>query len=170
MAEPPRAPGGQFTKPPDEGNAQSIPPNPPARETVWVACKLPHGLLLRTFHFETVWEPVMGGGTREVKIARVHGPEVRIRGNTFPYGTVPNWPIEGGFGFTANVDKAFWDEWVEQNKDHPAVKNRLIWAMPDINSMTDEAKKLASVKSGLEPLDPQNLPKGIEPADRRVNP
>jgi hypothetical protein len=163
--QPPRAPGGQFQP------AKPAEPEPAlAREVVWVACKMPHGLILRLFHLEDTYEPVMGGGTREVKIARQHGVEVRIRGNTFPYGTVPNWRIEGGFGITENVDKAFWDEWIEQNRELPAVKNRLIWAFPDIKSTLEEAKKMESLKSGLEPLDPQNLPRGIEPANRSANP
>jgi hypothetical protein len=141
-----------------------------AGDKVIVACKLPHGLLLRLFHFERVYQPVMGGGTREVDEARQHGVVVRLKGNTFPFGTVPQHRIIGGFGITEDVSKAFWDEWIAQNKEHPAVKNRLIFAMPQLDSVIDEAKQMESIKSGLEPLDPQNLPKGIEPAQRSPNP
>jgi hypothetical protein len=138
---------------------QYEPPQPPARETVWVACKLPHGLILRLFHFEKSYEAVMGGGVRETAIARQHGDTVRLNGNTFPFGTMPRHRIEGGFGITENVSKAFWDEWWSQNQELAAVKNRLIFAFPDVSSTTDEAKKMESVKSGLEPLDPQKLPR-----------
>jgi hypothetical protein len=179
MPEPPRAPGGQFAKPAEPPNTIVDMPGAPnadpgkgrtAGDKVIVACKMPHGLILRVFRMEKTYEPVMGGGTREVDIARVYGTAVRIRGNTFPYGTVPNWQIVGGFAITPNVDKNFWDEWLEQNRELLAVKNRLIFAMPQLDSVVDEAKQMASLKSGLEPLDPQNLPKGIEPADRRPNP
>jgi hypothetical protein len=115
-------------------------------------------------------EPVLGGGTRETRIARVHGPELRIRGNTFPYGTVPSYHIVCGYAITENVDKSFWDQWLEQNRDHLAVKNKLIFAFEKLDDTVSEARKLETVKSGLEPLDPQNLPKGIEPAQRSANP
>jgi hypothetical protein len=173
-----RNPGGRFQRSEPANTIVDTPGEPnadpgkgrTAGDKVIVACKMPHGLILRLFRFEDTYEPVMGGGTREVKVARPIGEAVRIRGNTFPYGTVPNWPIEGGFGFTFDVDKAFWDEWLEQNRELLAVKNRLIWAMPQLDSAVAKAKELKSLKSGLEPLDPQNLPKGIEPADRRANP
>jgi hypothetical protein len=139
-------------------------------DTVWVACKMPHGLILRLHHFETVHEPVMGGGTREVKVARQHGAVVRIKGNRMPYGIIPEHRIVDGFAITENVPKKFWDEWLSQNQELLAVKNRLVFAFDTLGDTVDEAKKMASLKSGLEPLDPDNLPRGIEPANRSANP
>jgi hypothetical protein len=141
---PPRAPGGQFAKPAE--------PEPgPARDTVWVACKMPNGLIPRLHRFEKMREPVMGGGTREVEIARPTGESVRVRGNTFPYGTVPNWIIEGGFGFT-QIDKVFWDQWLEQNKELAVVKNRLLWAFPEINSPGRSQKLVPQIGAGAADL------------------
>jgi hypothetical protein len=136
--------------------------------TVTVACKLPHGLILRLFRMETRNEPVMGGGTREVQVATQVGEPVVIKGYAAPFGQVPSVPIEGGYALTPNVDADFWAAWVKQNEDHDAVRNRLIFANEKSESAQRKAKDQTKVRSGLEPIDPQRLPKGIEPGNRSV--
>jgi hypothetical protein len=134
---------------------------------VTVACKLPHGLLLRVFDWETRSEPVLGGGIRDVKVAAARPEMVRVRGNAVPFGVVPRWAIEDGFALTPGVDKEFFDLWMEQNRNHAAVRAGLIFAFEKHEDAASEARNRASLKSGMEQLDPQNLPRGIQPADRR---
>jgi hypothetical protein len=131
--------------------------------TVTVACKLPNGLILRGFRMDSVYESVMGGGQREVKIAHEVGEPVYINGNAHLQNEAPNCEISNGAALTHGVDKDFWDLWLSQNKDHLAVKNGLIFAHEKPVNATAEAREKAGVKSGLERLDPSNLPKGIKP-------
>lgn len=132
--------------------------------TVTIACKLPHGLLLRNFKMEETQEPVMGGGFRSVKVARQVGDTVRINGNAHPQDKAPIQTIVQGTGYalTPGVDKEFWDAWLVANKDHMAVRNGLIFAHEKEASAVAEAREKKSVRSGLERLDPDKLPRGIE--------
>lgn len=132
--------------------------------TVTIACKLPSGLLLRVFKMEESQEPVMGGGFRSVKVARQVGETVRINGCAHPQDKAPLQPIVQGTGYalTPGVDKEFWDTWLAQNKDLMAVRNGLIFAHEKEASTVAEAREKKSVRSGLERLDPDKLPSGLE--------
>ncbi|PWT77549.1 MAG: hypothetical protein C5B60_02640 [Chloroflexi bacterium] len=128
---------------------------------VTVACKLPGGLLMRIFAPMTRPEPVMGGGTREVTTWEPTGQGRWARGNAVPYGVVPSWPIVGGYGLTHDVPKDFWDKYLEQNRDSPWIVHHLVFAYEDAAQAAAAAKEKAALKSGLEPLDPDNLPRGL---------
>jgi hypothetical protein len=132
---------------------------------VTVACRLPHGLKLRLFDMVESQEPVMGGGFRKVKIARDTGKSVTINGWAHPQNAAPRMQLVEGFALTPGIDKEFWDAWVIQNKEHDAVKNHLIFAHEKETSTAAEAKEKKSVRSGLERLDPKNLPRGIQKSD-----
>ena len=74
---------------------------------VTVACKHPSGLLLRLFKMEDGFEPVMGGGTRKIKVPVQYGDAVHINGNRKPRNAGENTPtqeIAGGYGLTHGVD------------------------------------------------------------------
>jgi hypothetical protein len=131
-------------------------------KTVIVGCKLPNGLILRIFRFEEQQEPILGGGFRSFKIAKpVDGVEYKLNGVRFPYGTVPDYLIVNGYALTSGIPEDFWKTWVEQNKDALVVKNELIIAHRRTDSIKDQAYDNRKVKSGLEPLDPENPPKGF---------
>jgi hypothetical protein len=150
---------------------QTEPAAPATRKAgakVTVACKLPHGLILRVFGFDTRSEPVMGGGSKEVKVARQIGESVTLNGNAVPFGKAPEHPIIGGYALTHGVDKELFDKWLEQNRDSDLVRNRLIFAYESQDKAVDRAKEHAKARSGLEPIDPDNLPKGIQAADRKA--
>lgn len=132
-------------------------------ETVTVACKLPNGLRMRIFSLQTSQEPVMGGGSREFKIFRETGEEFTIRGWSIEKGSDVNGEIMHGAFLNHGVPKAFWDKWYAQNKDSAFVKEGLIFANDKENSVRAEAKEKKDVRSGLERLDPNKLPKGIKP-------
>lgn len=136
-------------------------------QKVTVACKLPHGLVLRVFEFEETQEPVMGGGTRTAKRAVQRGPRVVINGNATDRGPNPRLKqvVDGtganpGYALTHNVDKDFFDAWLKQNADSDVVVNKLIFAASQPDRVADKAREMVAIKSGLEPVDPANLPKG----------
>ncbi|SRR5258708_5335295 len=132
-----------------------------SEETVTVACKLPHGLIMQLQEKTTQPQPVMGGGLREVDVwvpSNAHAP-ITLYGNAHPQNMAPIADIASGFALTYDVPKDFWDQWVEQNKTLPAVKNGLVFAQPNSRRAKDEAKEKADLKTGFERLDPNNLPK-----------
>jgi hypothetical protein len=133
--------------------------------TVTVACKLPHGLVLRVFNMVEAQEPVMGGGFRKVKVAQERPERAEIKGWAHPQNHAPKAPLIGGFALTAGVDKDLWDTWKTQNAESDLVKNGLIFAHEKADSVQDQAKDQRALRSGLERLDPKKLPRGIEKSD-----
>lgn len=130
--------------------------------TVTVACKVPPGLRLRVFSMEKDHEPVMGGGTREVKIARLAGEAV-INGPATRKENAPACVVVGGYALTSGVNKDLFDKWMEDNKDSPMVKNRLIFAHDRQDSAAGAAKEAHAVRSNMEPLngaDDVRVPRG----------
>ena len=131
--------------------------------TTTVACKIPNGLWLRVFDQIEQHEPVMGGGTRPVKKAILRGEPVRVHGPATPFGEAPKCLIVGGYAHTPNVDADFFAKWLEQNADHDAVKNGLIFASEKRGYVEGESKASESRRSGLEPIAPGSdprIPKG----------
>ena len=109
-----------------------------AGEFVTVACKLPHGLILRVFDMVEVSESVMGGGYRTAKVARERGEQFVVKGWSHPQNAAPTSAIVGGYAITPNIPKDFWELWLSQNKDADYVKNHLIFA--DIKQNSTEAQ------------------------------
>ena len=124
-------------------------------ETVTVALKHPSGLMLRVFDIEEGTEPVMGGGSRPVKIATQRGEMIKINGTPVNGDT----HLNGGFALTHNVPKDFWDLWLKQNEGAEIIKQGLIFSYAAPAKAGDAATERAELKSGLERLDPENLPK-----------
>jgi hypothetical protein len=139
----------------------------PSNATVTVASKFPMDFTLRIFDFVKRYEPVMGGGTREVKIAerRRGSKEFIVQGNSWAQNRGPHQQLHSGYAITSGIPKAFWDEWLEQNKEADYVVNGMLFAHAETASTMSEAREKEKEKSGLERLDPKNLPKGIETAD-----
>lgn len=138
-----------------------------AVRTVTVLLKHPNGLILNLYDMVDDTSPrgpaAMSG---PLKIARKRmgpGTEVRLNGCAEGRGSDPrpNHLIVGGYGVTPNVSKDFWDKWYEDNKDSDLVRNKIIWAMDNHNDATSWAKEHEGVKSGFEPLDPNNLPRNL---------
>jgi hypothetical protein len=129
--------------------------------TVTVACKIPSGLVLRIMEAHDFDEPVLGGGTRTVKLHRQIGDYVQIKGNSAPHG-IP-LVLHGGYALTPNVDADFWAKWLEQNAGTDMVKNNLIYALAREDSAAAKGREQAEIRSGLERLNPEKLPKtGVE--------
>jgi hypothetical protein len=140
--------------------------NEKTAEFVTVACKVPNGLRLRLHTMEETTEQVMGGGSRKVKVARHTGDVVVINGNSHPQNAAPRAQIvdglDNGYALTPNVPKAFWGQWLEQNKNIDMVRNGLVFAHDEHRSVEAEAREKKDVRSGMERLDPKDLPKTIQ--------
>lgn len=108
-------------------------------------------------------------GSTETQEAMVYykvGPVVRIRGLSYPVGSVPDGfgdkpLIVAGFAVTHNVDKIWWDEWFETHQDYPPVKGGFLFAHPNRADAAAIAKDHGGVPQ-FSPIDPKN------PADKRV--
>jgi hypothetical protein len=130
-----------------------------SEETVTVALKHPHGLVLRLHEMVEVQQPVMGGGYRTVKEARPTGEKVLIKGYSVKGSKVPLPAVRGSYALTSNVPKKFWEAWKAQNRDHPYLTGGLIFAAGTENYVEGKAKERNDdIKTGLEPLDPEKLP------------
>lgn len=136
--------------------------------TVVVGCKIPNGLVLQLSTFEQTAEPVMGGGHRDVRVGRKIGDKYVIRGTSIPFGQVPKYLMVGGYALTSGIPEDFWQQWLEQNKDSDIVRRELIVAHPQMESLEDHCRDNESLRTGLEPIDPQNLPRGIQTAQEQT--
>jgi hypothetical protein len=143
-----------------------------------VACKLPHGVILRIFDFEEFDEPMRDGTTRRSTRARpipdlqftVRGTWLGSAGQAYNErnGAVAEL-LPGGYALTMGCPKDIWDRWHEQNKASLLVQNKIIFAHATHSTVSGEAAKLRAVQSGLEPLDRSKpaarMPGGV---DRRL--
>ena len=136
-----------------------------AGNTVIVGCKIPNGLILQLSQMESSREPVMGGGHRDIQTGRKIGPKYLVKGPAFPVGSVPRYLIAGGYALTSGIPEDFWNEWVRQNADADIVKNELIIAHKSMEDVEQHCIDNERVVTGLEPVDPGRLPKGLQTAE-----
>lgn len=129
-----------------------------AEETVTVALKHPHGLILKLYEMVEEEQAVMGGGLRTVKVARQLSGQVRLKGYSEPNAKVAPPATAGTFALTHNVPKAFWEKWLHDNADHPYVVNGLIFAHGTPNYVAGKAAERAALRCGLEPINPEKPP------------
>jgi len=100
--------------------------------TVVVGCKLPNGL-------------IMSLGDKTVNL---NGANSAL--------------VIGGHGITNDVDKSLFDAWLALHADKDFVKNDLVFAHEARKNAEAQAKDQATLESGLEPLLPKDMPKGME--------
>ncbi len=140
----------------------SINTPPPDRdsETVTVACNLPNGIILHLCGEESSFEPLMGGGYREIKRYPRLEETVHVKGCAVDVNALLSGRYEinkvGGYALTTGVPKHFWDRWLDANKETDLVRNKVIFAAISESRVRSEAKEYDKVQSGLEPIDPQN--------------
>jgi len=128
--------------------------------TVSVASKLPMDLILHLHDKVTRHEPVMGGGTRTYDIFQKRFPAQTfvVKGNAYAQNKGPeDKQISAGYAITHGIPKAFWDEWVEQQAEHEAVKNHMVFAHVESASTIAQAKECEATRSGMERLDPNDM-------------
>lgn len=130
--------------------------------TVTVACKMPHGLVLRVFDMVEVQEPLPGGGTKPVPKAQPRPQTVTLKGYLEKYNPeLPPAARGSSFALTHGVDKEFFETWLKQNQDLDLVRNNLVFAMKRVDKA--KLREFEKQRSGLEPVDRARLPKGITP-------
>ena len=146
-------------------------------ETVMVACKLPHGVLLRIFDWQEYDEQQRDGTVKRAKRAIpletefvVRGPWVASAGQAYNRAnSAVAELLPGGYALTHGCPKDLWDRWYDQNRMTALVRNKIIFAHASQPTVNEEACGLRQVKSGMEPLDPRNpaerMPGGV---DRRL--
>lgn len=119
------------------------------KEVIAVGCKLPHGIHMDMHRKGQPIERVTLKGT-----------------NSLQQGALIKVSMIGGFAVTENVPKAFFEAWMKDHEEHPAVKNGLIFHHKQLASVVDMGKERENdVFSGLDPIDPKNTGvKGIQTA------
>jgi hypothetical protein len=141
-----------------------------AGETLTVACRVPNGLVLQVFGSEDWQEPLMGGGYKPVQRAFVRHDmgRVTLNGPARKIGADTPYEIRHGVGLTHGVDAALFNAWLEQNKDSDIVKKGLVFASPKPRDVVAQAKERRGEKSGMEPIDPNNLPPEFQRRTSRI--
>jgi hypothetical protein len=166
-------PRAQRRAPTAPAAAPAVHGTPSAARTVTVACKITNGLILQLCRMVPQREqtPV---GVRDVMIAERTGTAYIIAGPAYPVQPPPGYPrqvqIEGGYALTRGIPKDFWDQWLEQNKDAPFVKNGHVFAQPTMDSVIDQAQDGAKLRTGFEPLDVSNDGKNDSRMPRSTHP
>lgn len=135
----------------------------PSSGTVTVACKLPNGFVMRLAAESTINDPLFGGGSRSVKQFHPTEHAHTLAGPSHPQNAAPKALIVNGYALTPNIPADFWEAWLQQYHEHPAVKNKMIFAYANEADVREEAKDNEKLRSGLERLDPKNLPRGLKP-------
>lgn len=137
-------------------------------DTVTVACKMPGGIILQLYEMVPVMEPVMGGGSRETTRARLNheAGEYYLNGAAVNLaeigeGNLPDYRIVQGYALTTGIPKDFWERWLHDNRDAAIVKNKIVMAYGSESGAVDMAREHAGVKTGMEPLDPENPPADV---------
>jgi hypothetical protein len=147
----------QKAKTPTPPPKAKAPPASKGRAYVIVCSKLPHDLELQC---QELREREVPGryGTQTEKAYQVAGDVHYIRGTSYPSGGqipagYPDKPqMADGYALTYKIPADFWARWSEQNKDTLLIKNRIIFARDDVDSVYDNAADNRDVNSGLGPL------------------
>lgn len=100
----------------------------------------------------------MAGGYKTVSRATPMGGTVKLNGAARFVGRDMPHEIRHGAGLTFGVDADFFAKWMADNKESEIVKNGLVFAQTKANEIEAQARDHRKQATGLEPLDPRNLP------------
>lgn len=147
-------------------------------DTVTVACKLPHGIVLRVFGFDEIDEPMRDGSWKKIKRPRplegltftVRGTWAGSAGQAFHRNNSSVAELlPGGYALTQGCPKHIWEQWYAQNQRSMIVRNKIVFAHASHSTIQHEARTFREVRTGMEPLDPskpgERMPGGV---DRRL--
>lgn len=144
----------------------------PSGETGTVICKIPQGMILHLHKKEKITEATPSGSRDTVRhFQDEDAGTVRIFGPAHAQNEGPRQRQVGGFALTENVSKDFFERWLEETGKYlPAVRNGLIQFFPNTDKAVGGAREFKKQKSGLERIDPENLPGGgsVKQAEEQI--
>ena len=73
--------------------------------------------------------------------------------------------VIGGYGLTS-VPSDMWDAWLSKHKESDLVTKRIVFAEASVAKAEGRAKEQGSVKTGLEPLNPDDPKHGVATLDK----
>jgi hypothetical protein len=106
-------------------------------KTCTIGCKLPNGLIIE------IGKP----GDPNYRQQKLNGKNSAL--------------VIGGYGLTENVDEALFDAWAEKNKLLSFMRQGLIFKQKNTDEAKAQAIDTADKRTGLEPLNPKDMPKGL---------
>lgn len=128
-------------------------------QTVTVACKLPHGIILET-------RDAKGDVDQRVTLK---GSRLKVTpaGREITAGHETTDDFGKGYGITPNVPADFWERWTAANASYAPYARGFIFAQTDIENTRAQARELSELKTKLEPLSTakKDLPRGLETFD-----
>lgn len=126
--------------------------------TVTVACKIPQGFDC-IIHEVREFKQVTKGGMAVTEQSFPTERGFRLKGPARGQTEGPRILTAAGYAINRGIEKALWDAWREQYKEHPAVKGGLIYSLGSSDKTIDAAKDRRGIKTGLERLNPHDMPK-----------
>lgn len=132
---------------------KSVPKPTSGTATAVVACKLPNGVVMRTFEMVKKRRIIANNMVADEEMAEERG-RFTVRGPALGFGQIPNIQIIGGYALTVGVPRDLCETWFEQNRDADMVRNQVVFWEPTPERAADRARELQKIKSGLEALDP----------------
>jgi hypothetical protein len=160
-------------------------------DTVTVACNLPNGIILQVHTFAEVENFYPNGRSQMELVATLDtaAGQYALNGAQLDYGAlagggVPDYRvIKGaspgtGYALTNGIPRAFWERWLDENKNSDLIKGRNVYAEGTEASAADKAREYKDFKSGFQGLNPSGdyrVPSGrgirkYNPNDNRVTP
>jgi hypothetical protein len=147
---------------PGERSVVNRAPSATGTDTVTIGLKWPNGLIMRIY--DAVEEEYILNN-RTIKENRFFPkedcPEYHLNGFSIDLGAMaggipPDHEIVGGFGLTHGIPRDFAEAWFAQNDKSDLVKKGLVFMAGREQMARGQAKEHASLKCGIEPLDPNN--------------
>jgi len=109
--------------------------------TVTVGCKFPNGLMLE------LGKPGVSEGPHAYRRVFLKGANTALIQN-----------VAGGYGLT-EVDADFWEAWKKKFQHLSAIRDGHVFAQADVASAQAMAIEHEKERTGMEPLDPNALPR-----------
>jgi hypothetical protein len=126
-------------------------PQHKTRDTVWVICKLPHGLTI-DLEQQVEAEATDASGRRPKVWRAIPGQTITIKGANSNSVVGRNGRILG-YGMT-EVERGFWEQWIATHKDFPAVKNGMIATQETRERAMSAAMENKNLLTGFEQIEP----------------
>jgi hypothetical protein len=135
--------------------SESKVPKSNAGEKIIVASKLEMALQIQRREWRTEQRRDRSVSWEE-RVAVSVGPVVILAGTGFPNGPTPEGMERprtmSGAALTFNVDREWFEAWLEENAEFPPVKNHLIFAHKTEDGVRGLAKDYKDIDSGLGPI------------------